>query len=67
MSNAGDKVSGLLSTVNEWRRSRLQLAVLVLCGLGEERQASANRPGRTGSGAGVWGGARAESAAKVSA
>ncbi len=65
MSKASDRVSGLLSTVNEWRRSRLRLVVLALCGLGAKRT-SAEVPGRTGSGAGVWGGT-AEPAAKVSA
>ncbi len=65
MNTSSDKVSGLLSTVNEWRRSRLRLVVLILCGLGG-KHTSAEVPGRTGSGAGVWGGS-AEPAAKFSA
>jgi len=44
VSPASDRVSGLLSSMSEWRKSRVLLAVLILCGMGE-RQSLLNPEG----------------------
>jgi hypothetical protein len=53
MSMAADRVTGMLSAANEWRKSRLLLVVLTLCGLGERRRA-AERSLRAASNAAAW-------------
>jgi hypothetical protein len=35
VSNAGNRIKGMLSRVDEWRRHRLLLAVMIICGIND--------------------------------
>jgi hypothetical protein len=55
MRTAEDRVTGLLSCPNEWRKSRLLLVVMILCGLGQRGRMEKKQRVGTASGTGVWG------------